>query len=171
MGLDMYLYKKTYVGVYEEDENNRHNVEIKLRGNNYNFQNVKYIVEEAGYWRKANAIHHWFIQHVGGGREESREMYVTTDDLENLYDLCVHAHLSKDPTGLEPIGGFFFGSTDVDEWYWRYILNTIRILKPIVDNKKAIEKLREEYPEDWYDYLTAELHQELDSEYSYEASW
>ena len=53
--------------------------------------------------------------------------------------ICEHALESKDPSLLMPQGGFFFGSTDIDEWYWNDLKSTISQLKrifalPEIDN-------------------------------------
>lgn len=41
-----------------------------------------------GYWRKANAIHNWFVQNVQGGKDECQEAYVERKKLTELRDLC-----------------------------------------------------------------------------------
>ena len=47
------------------------------------------IIEEVGYWRKANQIHNWFVEHVQDGEDDCRyHNEVTKDDLEELLDLC-----------------------------------------------------------------------------------
>lgn len=64
MGLDMYLKANRYLADYDEEE-----VEIQNQiGNIPNINNaglkVKNISCEAAYWRKANAIHKWFVDNV-----------------------------------------------------------------------------------------------------------
>ena len=47
------------------------------------------IHEQAGYWRKANHIHNWFVENVQGGEDDCcyhRE--VEEDDLRELLDIC-----------------------------------------------------------------------------------
>lgn len=58
MGLDMYLTKRTV---------NR---------------------EEVAYWRKANAIHRWFVENVQNGKDDCGEYPVTRENLRSLVDLC-----------------------------------------------------------------------------------
>ena len=68
MGLDMYLYKKNYIwsGDWIKPEA-RQEVVVKKNGevdNSIKAERVKYVVEEVGYWRKANQIHQWFVDNV-----------------------------------------------------------------------------------------------------------
>ena len=49
----------------------------------------KMIMQEAAYWRKANAIHQWFVDNVQNGIDDcGYHREVTEDDLENLLDIC-----------------------------------------------------------------------------------
>src|SRR4051812_38424335 len=77
MGLDMYLTRRTYVG---RDERNKSNVNIK----GVDGAKVKYVDEDAGYWRKANHIHRWFVENVQGGQDDCREYYVSREQLGEL---------------------------------------------------------------------------------------
>lgn len=80
MGLDMFLHKKTYVWSNDQQK-------ITIKG----FEGVKpervtEIVEDVGYWRKANAIHQWFVTHVQNGEDDCREYYVSKEQLQQLLD-------------------------------------------------------------------------------------
>lgn len=44
--------------------------------------------DEAGYWRKASAIHGWFVREVQGGEDDCEEYIVTIDKLLELQKLC-----------------------------------------------------------------------------------
>ena len=132
MGLDMYLNKHTYVGVgagpalsitgLPEDR--------PIQGGR-----VKYIVEEVGYWRKANQVHGWFLRNVLGGDEDGWQgTCVSKDTLEELLNLCQHVlGTRKDAPKLLPIqAGFFFGSDAYDDGYFDDLELTVRILQPLV---------------------------------------
>jgi hypothetical protein len=133
MGLDMYLNKHTYVKHWEHNGDNNYEVTVTKAGNPTNIdpKKVKYIIEEAGYWRKANAIHNWFVENVQKGVDDCGDYYVDTDDLEKLLDVCekVKADHSLADTLLPSTSGFFFGGTEYDEWYFNSIDNTIDMLK------------------------------------------
>ena len=92
MGLDMYLYKKHYVKHWShQDKAERKVVTVKREGKKYPFidaKKVSYIQEELGYWRKANAIHNWFVQNCQNGMDECQEAYVDPSKLQELLDIC-----------------------------------------------------------------------------------
>lgn len=47
------------------------------------------IKEEIGYWRKANMIHNWFVDHVQDGEDDCQyHREVTEEDLQELLDTC-----------------------------------------------------------------------------------
>ena len=134
MGLDMYLNKHTYVQQWQHiEEDKQYKVEVTKGGEptHINPKKIKYIIEEAGYWRKANQIHQWFVDNVQKGVDDCGDYYVGTDDLEKLLDACekVKADHSLADTLLPSASGFFFGGTEYDEWYFNSIDNTIEILK------------------------------------------
>jgi len=78
------------------------------------------------YWRKANQIHKWFVDNVQGGNDNCGEYYVSNEKLNQLRETCRQALFAKDPSLLPPQVGFFFGSYDIDEWYWQDIKDTIK---------------------------------------------
>lgn len=92
MGLDMNLYKETYVKNSEymgEDSK----VDIEIKGSEKRIGRIKTericdIVEEVFYWRKANAIHQWFVDNCGGGVDECQRIRVGEDDLKKLLFIC-----------------------------------------------------------------------------------
>ena len=76
------------------------------------------ITETAIYWRKVNSIHNWFVNECANGVDECQPTYVSREKLEQLLETVTEAIKYKDASALPPASGFFFGSTDVDEWYW-----------------------------------------------------
>lgn len=75
--------------------------------------------EQVGYWRKANQIHRWFVENVQGGQDDCGEYPVSREKVHELLDL-VEAVLddpTKGPALLPTQGGFFFGTTEYDEYY------------------------------------------------------
>ena len=41
-----------------------------------------------GQWRKANAIHKWFVKNIQKGNDNCKEYYVSKENLEDLLKLC-----------------------------------------------------------------------------------
>ena len=145
MGLDSYLYKKNYVrqGEWVKPEF-RTEVEVKTGGEidkNIKPERIRYIVEEVAYWRKANQIHNWFVKNVQDGIDNCQNSYVSRDNLQELLDVCnqVIADNSLAETLLPTGSGFFFGSTEYDEWYFKDISNTIVYLTEILEDESADE--------------------------------
>lgn len=114
MGLDMYLNAKRFIWFNENDlaeTVSQAFSEIKGR-------KVKEVIVEALYWRKANAIHKWFVDNVQNGKDDCGYYYVSREDLEQLRDLILDVLKTRDSSKLPPQAGFFFGSSDVGDWYW-----------------------------------------------------
>jgi hypothetical protein len=88
------------------------------------------------YWRKANAIHKWFIDNVQNGEDNCGRYYVDREKLRELIDLCRKVMESRDSGELPPQAGFFFGSTSVDDGYWDDLQHTIDQLQAVLDDAK-----------------------------------
>lgn len=150
MGLDMYLNRHIYIGANYADINKvEGTIEITKHGQPVpiDFNKVKYIVEEAGYWRKANQIHQWFVDHVQDGEDNCKEYYVSIEQLEELVNICkqIMSAYSKDKEEgialaqelLPTQEGFFFGGTDYDEYYFEDIQDTINQLEPLLKDNRS----------------------------------
>lgn len=126
MGLDMYLTAERYY-MGEKYFNDPAGVRIfdAAVADVPEGYTVKAVRVEAAYWRKANQIHAWFVDNVQNGEDECRPHYVEREKLQELIDLCKRAIETKDASLLTPRGGFFFGSTEIDEYYWDDLQNTI----------------------------------------------
>ena len=88
---------------------------------------VEEVKAEFKSWRKANQIHKWFVDNVQDGVDECQESHVEVEKLYQLRDLCEQVVNDPDRAAeLLPTGsGFFFGSTDYDEWYHRDVKETL----------------------------------------------
>jgi hypothetical protein len=87
---------------------------------------------QIGYWRKANAIHRWFVDNVQGGRDECQRSYVGRDQLQELLDITnrVLSNTKSIASKLLPTQeGFFFGNTDYNQRYWEDLKSTKEILE------------------------------------------
>ena len=137
MGLDMYLSKKTYVKQWEHiPKEEQFEVTVQRNGEVYDKikpERVSYITEEVMYWRKSNQIHDWFVKNCQNNVDDCGEYYVGSDDLKKLYQMCkevMEFNPEKHPQDILPTTpGFFFGSTEYDEWYYNNIKATIEFLE------------------------------------------
>jgi hypothetical protein len=133
MGLDMYLSAKRYLWSFNEHDQalaNKIDAEIGLNG----LGRTKEISREAMYWRKANAIHYWFVMNVQDGEDNCKEYYVSREQLQSLLDTLKQVdqdHSLADDL-LPTSEGFFFGATDYEDWYYQDIKDTIPVLEGLL---------------------------------------
>ena len=131
MGLDMYLNAERYLYSWNDESGDKELGEniAQLTGLPAN-TNVKGVRIEAGYWRKANQIHNWFVQNVQEGKDECQEAYVSREQLKELRETCQKVLDNHDlaPELLPTSSGFFFGGTEYDTWYFSDLEDTIKII-------------------------------------------
>lgn len=143
MGLDMYLYAERYVSGYEwqdRDEKDTYRAIVDALGVEPTPSTPGIGVNfTAVYWRKANAIHNWLVDECQDGIDDCREVYVSRDSLKKLVDLCQEVIDTGDTSLLPSIQGFFFGSTEYDEWYFDDLKRTIE------DVNSALERFDDRY--------------------------
>lgn len=152
MGLDMYLYADKYVSRkdfsnynYNSDSEPPTNPAFDQIVSSLNAQNL--IDKEwsgitvslpIGYWRKANAIHAWIVNNCADGVDECQRIQMSHEDAQRLVDICkeVIANPSRADELLPPQSGFFFGSTEIDEWYLHDLKRTIDIFEKLLHAKE-----------------------------------
>ena len=167
MGLDMYMSARKHIKKIEWDKLD-HDSDIKYSQATapqwfdvVNAAGVATLVDKESiygvdvsvnvcYWRKCNQIHNWFVNNVQGGEDNCQEYYVSNTKIRELETLCTLAITNKDPNLLPPREGFFFGGTDIDEWYWRDIEDTREQLRRLI-NLPDFEELSFYYQSSWQD--------------------
>lgn len=143
MGLDMYLYARQYLTGYEWDKNGDMQKLTNIVGN------LDFAVSElerpcvtvmlpVGYWRKANQIHNWFVKNVQNGEDDCKEYSVRREELQDLLNVC--EKVLDDPDLAEELlptsSGFFFGSTDYDEYYEQELRETVILLTKLLSDTR-----------------------------------
>jgi hypothetical protein len=102
---------------------------------------ICYVMEQVMEWRKFNALHKWFVDNVQEGVDDCKECFVDESDLKMLLETLTYVYENKDTaeTILPTAQGFFFGSDEIDEYYWEEVKSTIIQLKDLLeeDNKGA----------------------------------
>lgn len=146
MGLDMYLEARKFVSGYNfepiDEQNSYENLldavglsksDLSPEASPFIYLNVN-----VAYWRKVNAVHSWFVENVQGGEDNCQRADVSREQLAELLDVCkqVQADNSKAEELLSTQGGFFFGDTTFDEWYFQGVDSTIDQLTKILNNPK-----------------------------------
>lgn len=135
MGLDMYLTARRYIPRHEVVARRQADAVLNLfpevdisKVDDYSGVAVEF---QVGYWRKANAIHRYFVEQVDGGEDDCEPVAVGRDNLQDLLALC-KAVLVVPESAEEKLptqGGFFFGDTEYGEGYRMDLIRTIEILE------------------------------------------
>lgn len=143
MGLDMILERVIFTFDNDDDK-----VCVSYKKNDKELFNIKNgegvsIHQRVGYWQKANQIHGWFVDNVQAGKDDCKEYEVEESQLLTLKNIC--ERILKDKTLAEellpPQEGFFFGNTNINEYYFEDLKQTITIIdKAIADQKKLDKK-------------------------------
>jgi hypothetical protein len=141
MGLDMYLHREVSIPAYDIDDGEDGyfakgreraakvaaalDEPLVLLGGSYE------VKVPAAYWRKANAIHDYIVRMHGDDTDGSREIELSSADLKELARLCkeVLADHSKAEELLPTASGFFFGSSEYDDYYYEDLRETVRMLE------------------------------------------
>ncbi len=123
MGLDMYLTQRVFPA-------SDYKIELTIEGKRgpVDTKRLSYIALEVGYWRKANAVHKWFVDNCQDGHDACQEVMVSYAQLQELRTLCVKVIETRNHLILPPEDGCFFGSTEADEYYFGDLAETIRII-------------------------------------------
>ena len=157
MGLDMYLYRKEYVSTFAWTQDEKAVKEANLHSVIANHFNVDpnmggiYVDYCVAYWRKANAIHGWFVNTLAGGVDECQPIYVSLDKLIELRELANSVVLTPAMAGdiLPTQSGFFFGSSDIDEWYISDMKKTVEMLDKVISSVSPDEYSSFFYQASW----------------------
>ena len=141
MGLDMYLEARRYVSGYsfnKEEVKKQFNEIVETVGmQDIHDERFATVAVNVAYWRKANHIHHWFVQNVQDGEDDCGQYRVTREQLMELEELC--RKVAKDGTlevakeVLPTSDGFFFGDSTYDEYYFEETDRTAKRLGEILD--------------------------------------
>ena len=94
MGLDMYLQATKYVGGWNHDGGKQPEFDamVGLTGIHPTKEAPSFnITATVAYWRKANAIHNWFVENCQEGKDECQTSYVSRKQLAELRDSCRNA--------------------------------------------------------------------------------
>lgn len=136
MGLDMFMYRKLYVKNWEHtDKADRYEVIVKRNGEVLeDWSNPAYLEIEAGYWRKFYALHGYIIREFAGDMDNCEQIYLTKENLQQILDTLIEVYETKDSTKLPP-----FFSTDVDEYYWDNVKESIEMFKKYVEDADFVD--------------------------------
>jgi len=146
MGLDMYLKADKYVGGWNhstDEEKATFKQILKAVGaeglSTPESPGIN-VSTTVAYWRKVNAVHSWFVRELAKGVDACQQIYVTVEDMEKLIATCEKAlalyeagNLEEAGESMAPKAGFFFGDTEIDEWWAEGLKDTIKQLEPLLE--------------------------------------
>jgi hypothetical protein len=115
MGLDMTLYATDGEEMTEEE---------------FDKEDGLWSTCECFSWRKANSIHKWFVENAQNNNDDCGVYEVSFEQLMELKSkvASVLADNRKGPKLLPTTAGFFFGSTEYDDWYLEDLVLTMNHL-------------------------------------------
>ncbi|GAK31043.1 hypothetical protein WOSG25_070200 [Weissella oryzae SG25] len=105
--------------------------------------------KELMYWRKANQIRNWIVTQANADKDTNVTCELSKVELNALL-IDIKSVLDDNSMAsrlLPTQNGFFFGSTDYDNYYFAELADTLKNLKPIVTNMAEDDKLT--YTEWW----------------------
>jgi len=162
MGLDMYLKESQYVGHWNHTPPKEHKKAETIHTvtglvNPLVDDGFVEVTALVARWRKASAIHGWFVANVQNGVDNCQGYEVSIDELDKLVHDCTMALL--DPAMAEstipPVDGFFFGmnrDNPMDEYYREDLQNTIEMLAPIIARSKEAGEGLESWNQPYFEY-------------------
>ena len=152
MGLDMYLEIDRYVSAYSDADkpaltklNEGIGTLVESDIPTLDSRDSVSVTKGVGYWRKANAIHNWFVENVQGGVDECQRSFVDPEVLAELRDLCRELidlfvdestreiALQEAEEKLPVAAGFFFGGQEYDGYYWDDVKETAEFLEQFLE--------------------------------------
>ena len=168
MGLDMYLEASFSTRAYERptdqdyaDMREGKEVEIKKSSEfedaiaaigfedapiDYAYNHFQYVFPIIT-WRKANAIHKFFVDTCQNGNDNCQRHYVSRENLEELLEtintiLAVKTPVARRTKAEELLPtemGCFFGSEDYDDWYFQDLKRTKVTLDKLFEYEENAE--------------------------------
>ena len=127
MGLDMYLKSSRHLWNVDDDTKEKIAESIDDLPDGVLPNQIGF---DVGYWRKANAIHKWFVDNVQSGNDDCGSYEVPREKLVELLNIC-NQIIERPELGeqlLPTQSGFFFGTVDYDEYYIEDIKDTVQII-------------------------------------------
>ena len=173
MGLDMYLRKETeiwlpnFLLLSKQNDKDKKNVkkldtiqEIFPELDKIKDSNVSTTItqsEDIGYWRKANAIHNWFVKYVQDENDDCGDYYVSLEkfkellaDINEVLSASEEDREFKAKKYMPPVCGFFFGSQDIDEYYIQSLEYTKDVVEKVIKDMEKIKNSNQDKNEDYF---------------------
>jgi hypothetical protein len=146
MGLDMYLSAKRYLwNISDDDKALAEKIDNVVGGASLGKTNE--VRKEAFYWRKAWAIHHWFVINAQNGDDNCREYSVSRSQLKELLDTL--KRVDKNPSLTEDILPLQADDADGIEWELDQVRRTIPALEKLINDDSLKDHWDFYYQSSW----------------------
>lgn len=146
MGLDMYLSAKRYLFSFNEhDKALADKIDAELGASSLGHTNE--IRKEAFYWRKAWAIHHWFVMNAQNGEDDCKEYWVERYQLQELLDTL--KKVEENPSLAEDILPLQSDDDEGKEWELDQIRRTIPALDKLINDESIKDHWDFYYSSSW----------------------
>lgn len=140
MGLDSYLYAHTFVSSLYGEEG-----EAEIFNSIKELMRASPFVEEdqlhfagakiqVGYWRKFNALHNYIIKNIANGVDICNPIEFTRHEITKLVSVLEEVNEDNAVELFPTTSGFFFGSTDYDDYYFKQVNNAKQFFSNLLEN-------------------------------------
>lgn len=146
MGLDMYFYLEKYERQFSFNEEKnvilKYDEDLKELENDILERNFKSIESkyQVGYFRKFNALHSYIVDNFADGVDDCKEVYLSKEDIKTIISTLKSVNEGNASKVLPTQKGFFFGSQEYDEWYFKdieYAIDLFEKMLKVLETKKG----------------------------------
>jgi len=113
----------------------------------------------AGYWRKANAIHNWILNKTNED-DNCQNIDISKETLQAFLVDINHVLISRESESedeaesialetIPPTEGFFFGDSDIDDYYYESLVDTKHIIEKELRLEKELTEAGFEFAISW----------------------
>lgn len=125
--------------------------------------------EEIGYWRKFNALHNFIVEEFADGVDECQKIELNIERVERVISVLSEVLANKEDAAsiLPNASGFFFGSQEYDEWYFKDVENALGVFTEaatiLMGSSKRTKTAKRNTPDDPFIWKSEDI--------IYQASW
>jgi hypothetical protein len=128
-------------------------------------------VTEVAYWRKANAIHEWFVQNVQGGTDECEAHPVTREQLQELAAVCRRVlDASQIVKGQVHNGTLFRGGQRIEQYMDGEVIADPAVAQELLPTQQGFFFGSYDYDE-WYVQSLQETIEQVDRALALDGEW
>lgn len=162
MGLDMHVSRTVAESTWsEKNPQTCDGIAIPFNGDGRG--SMREQKDRIGYFRKFNALHGYIVDEFAGGEDNCQEIGLDRESVDKIIEALEQAEAdpASEMNPLQPRSGFFFGSTEIDEYYLADVKQALALFRWIAGLMESEEGRQFVMDDDGTRWIT----------YSYQASW